>query len=265
MPRNRFHTTTQPDSDVTAFFLSCDRLDLLSRTITSFLATSQDYPTRKIILDDSAHPEVFRQLVGQYGKDFDVVCLAENRGIQAAQDFMISYCFTPYIFYIEDDWLFLKPGYLALSKRILETHRDIGLIDLSDNPLNRLIGTQYHLLGDETEDFIYKKPWRISNAHYWWIGYCGAPNLKRRVDLVRLGRHEATCAEWHIDRLFALNGLKCVYSKEVYATHIGDGRSVMDSKRRQETLTPDDIWPVPPHAQMPRIDWHFMERQAPET
>lgn len=265
MPRNRFHTANQPESDITAFFLSCDRLDLLDRTITSFLATSRDCPTRKIIYDDSAHSEVFRKIVNKYGHEFDVVCFAENRGIQAAQDFMVSYCFTPYIFYVEDDWLFLKDGYLPLSKRILQAYREIGLIDLSDNPDNRLIGTEYDILGETTEDFVFKKPWRISKEHLWWIGYCGAPNLKRRADLVRLGRHETTCAEWHIDRIFALIGLKCVFSNEVYATHIGAGRSVMDTKRQREQLTPDDLWPVKTLPQLPKIDWSFAERSQTDN
>jgi hypothetical protein len=90
---------------------------------------------------------------------------------------------------------------------------------------------------------------------------CGSPNLRRREDLVRFGRHEIMKTEWHSDRMFALMGLQYVFAKDAYVTHIGDGRSKMEGKRpTNEIVTPDDFNPLKAFCRLPKIDWYFMER-----
>ena len=57
MSQVKFHTVDQPDSDTTTFVLSCNRLDVLAKTLQSFFDT-QDYVTKMVIVDDSAEPGV---------------------------------------------------------------------------------------------------------------------------------------------------------------------------------------------------------------
>ena len=78
MSKVKFHTVDQPDSDTTTFVLSCNRLDVLDKTLQSFYAT-RDYVTKMVIVDDSAEPGVFETLVERYGKDCDVICFPRNR------------------------------------------------------------------------------------------------------------------------------------------------------------------------------------------
>lgn len=255
MSKNNIHCVDQPDSDITAFFLSCDRLNLLSCTIQSYLNTVQE-KTKMVIMDDSGNSEVFDKLKSLYGSFCDIICFPENRSQWYCMDFMPSYCYTKYIMYIEDDWKFLKSGYMQLSKQILEENRNIGIIDISDRHFEEM-----GACGEETEKFIWKKPWRISPIHYYWIGWCGSPNLKRRDDLIYLSRVEKGFAEWHIDRKFKLMGLDAVYLKDYYVTHIGDNDSKMENKRPDDKVLPENTYPLKHRCKLPKINWHFMEER----
>lgn len=241
MSRVKFHTVEQPDSDITTFVISCDRLNLLEETLKSFFATNT-VTTKMVIVDDSGNPEVFDKLVERYGSFSDVVCFPENRGLWWAMDFMVSYCYTPYIFYLEDDWQFFRSGYIQKSKEILEKYRDIGTVDCSFRTFEwqGMDGYDRNLVDGE---FYNKKPWRITNNHLCWYGWIGSPNLRRRDDLIQLGRVEKGYNEWNIDRKFMALGYKAVFLKDKYVDHLGDNQSRMASKRPNEGTVPEDFIP----------------------
>jgi len=241
MSRVLVHTIDQPNSDTTCIILSCNRLDLLDKTIHSFLKT-RDYETKMLLLDDSGKEDVFDELVKQYGNFCDIICFPENRNQWWAFDFMISYCNTEYIFYLEDDWELLKSGYLEISKNILKKYRDIGVIDISFRTFEwQGIDSYEKKLIDDT--FFYKKFWRIDDYHYRWYGWIGSPNLKRREDLILLGRLEKYYEEIWIDRKFLSLGFKSVFLKEKYCEHLGDNRSMAIAHRKDLHLTPEDKFP----------------------
>ena len=262
MPKLQVHTIEQPESDITAFILSCNRLELLEQTVASFLQT-RDLPTRVVILDDSGVAGVFETLVACYGHLADIVCFPENRGLWWAKDFMTSFCFTKYIFYVEDDWLFLQSGYLAPSRAILEEHRTIGSIDLSWRTFEEEgIDAYDPVLVDDT--FFFKKPWQITANHLHWFCWQGSPNLKRREDLILLGRVEQYYTEWNIDRKFYALGLRGVYLKDRYVMHLGDHASLMAHKRPNEQNTPELLFPeeLRPQRTFPEFDYYAMDQQA---
>lgn len=241
MSKLKIHTTDQPDSDTTTFVLSCNRLDVLDKTLQSFLMT-RDYVTKMIIVDDSAEDGVFETLVDRYGSFSDVVCFPRNRSQWWAMDFMVSYCDSEYIFYLEDDWELLKPGYLNASKQILQKYRDIGTVDISWRTFEwQGIDSYDKTLIDDM--FYYKKLWRISDYHLHWYGWVGSPNLKRRDDLILLGRVEKWHNEWNIDRRFLGLGFKAVFLNGEYTRHLGDACSRMDGKRPNDGTTPEDYYP----------------------
>jgi glycosyltransferase involved in cell wall biosynthesis len=255
------HTIAQPDSDTTVFILSCDRLELLDRTIKSYLRT-EDCPTKKVIVDDSAKDGVFEHLVKQYGGMFDVICFPENRGQWWAMDFMVSFCGTEYVFYVEDDWEFLKGGYLEKSKSILRKHRDIGIVDISW----RTFEEHGYECYDRTlidDSFFHKKEWRISPNHLYWYGWTGSPNLKRRDDLLLLGRVEKWHNEWNIDRRFLALGLKSVFLNSRYVVHTGDNDSRMKDRRPPDGATPNSYYPAELKVNkiIPELDYYFLENR----
>ena len=68
MGQLKVHTVDQPDSDITTFILSCNRLHLLEKTVDSYLRTV-GVQTKTVILDDSGVPGVFEQLVAKYASE----------------------------------------------------------------------------------------------------------------------------------------------------------------------------------------------------
>jgi len=228
----------------------------------SFLAT-RDLVTKLVIVDDSGLPEVFDQLVADYGTIADIVCFPKNRGLWWAKDFMTSFCDTPYIFYVEEDWLFLNTGYLTKSKAILDRHRHIGSIDLSWRTFEEEGFDSYEPELIEGE-YYHKKPWQISPNHLHWFCWQGSPNLKRREDLLLLGRVEKFYNEWNVDRKFYALGLRGVFLKDRYVLHLGDHESLMAHKRPHEGTSPETIYPpaLLPYRTFPTFDYHGMDRLA---
>lgn len=255
------HTTIQPISDTTAYVVSCDRLDLLEITINSFLKT-RDYETKMVIVDDSAREGVFEELVKKYGKLADIICFPENRGLWWSMDFMVSYCSTKYIFYLEEDWKLQNSRYLTRSKKILENYRDIGIVDISGRTFEwEGINSYWKKLIDN--EFYYKKIWKITPNHYAWYGWCGSPNLRRREDLLMLGRVENKFTEWAIDRKFKALGFKSVFLKDSYVEHLGDNRSRMAEKRIHENYSPEELYPkeLLNNRTYPKFDYFLLEKE----
>jgi len=253
------HTIEQPESDTTCFILSCDRLDVLDKTIQSFLNT-RDYETKMVLLDDSGKQELFPQLVEKYGSFCDIIMFPRNRSQWFAMDFMVSYCDSDYIFYLEDDWELLKPGYLNTSKQILQKYREVGVIDISWRTFEfQGIDSYEKKLIDDT--FFWKKPWKITDNHLAWHAWCGSPNLRRRDDLIMLGRVEKWHNEWNIDRKFTALGFKGVYLNGEYACHLGDLCSRMAGQRPDDSKVPYDFYPkeLLDNRRAPFIDFREMD------
>ena len=241
MSKVKFHTVDQPDSDTTTFVLSCNRLDVLNQTLKSFYST-RDYPTKMVIVDDSAEPGIFETLVERYGEDCDVIVFPRNRSQWWAMDFMVSYCDSEYIFYLEDDWELTQPGYLNKSKAILQKYREVGVVDISWRTFEwqGIDSYEKKLIDGE---FYWKKPWKITDHHLAWHAWCGSPNLRRRDDLIMLGRVEKWHNEWNIDRKFTALGFKGVYLNGEYARHLGDHCSRMAGQRPDDSKVPYDFYP----------------------
>lgn len=255
----KVHTIDQPIADIITFILSCNRLDVLEKTISSFLKT-RDCITKMVILDDSGEPEIFTKLVEKYGQISDVICFPTNRSQWWAMDFMVSWCDTEYIFYLEDDWELLKPGYLNKSKKILEKYREVGTVDISWRTFEWQGIDSYHKeLVDDM--FFWKKPWKITDYHAAWYSWVGSPNLKRRDDLVMLGRIEKWHNEWNIDRKFEALGFKGVFLNDKYCEHLGDNCSKMADKRPDDSKTPYDYYPpeVLKNRRAPMINYAEMD------
>ena len=262
MAKLKIHTVDQPDSDTTTFVLSCNRLDVLDVTLKSFYAT-RDYVTKMVILDDSAVPGVFETLVERYGSDCDIICFPRNRSQWFAMDFMVSYCDSDYIFYLEDDWELLSPGYLSKSKTILEKYREVGVVDTSWRTFEwQGIDSYDKTLIDG--EFFWKKPWKITDVHLAWHAWVGSPNLRRRDDLIMLGRVEKWHNEWNIDRKFTALGFKGVFLNGEYSRHLGDHCSAMADKRPDDSKTPYDFIPEElkrnrraPYINYRELDWIY--------
>jgi hypothetical protein len=216
-----------------------------------------------VIVDDSAEPGVFEKLVEEYGDICDVICFPRNRSQWWAMDFMVSYCDSEYIFYLEDDWELTQPGYLNKSKAILQKYREVGVVDISWRTFEfqGIDSYEKKLIDGE---FFWKKPWKITDGHLAWHLWCGSPNLRRRDDLIMLGRVEKWHNEWNIDRKFTALGFKGVYLNGEYARHLGDHCSRMAGQRPDDSKVPYDFYPKEllenrraPYINFREMDWIY--------
>lgn len=114
--------------EVTVVLTSCNRFDLLDRTLDSFFLHN-DYPIHRFILIEDSGLESVRAITSRY-KQVNIEVIVNNPGIGqwASIDKVYSMVSTEYIFHCEDDWLFLRPGILRESLALMEADSSIALV-----------------------------------------------------------------------------------------------------------------------------------------
>ncbi len=122
--------------EVTVVITACDRLDLLERTMRSFLAYNT-YPIKRFIIrDDSGLNEIWlktRNLMESFSIPFWIGAPGQLGQAKSIDNLMASVD-TPYVFHLEDDWEFDRPGFIedcfeVIEDRTLQVrvrHRDDG-------------------------------------------------------------------------------------------------------------------------------------------
>jgi hypothetical protein len=107
------------DRRVTAVVTSCARHDLLERTLESFFRFNTHPLVRTIVVEDGAAtpaPALKSRFADQ---PIDWISTGERVGQIRAIDVAYARVDTPFIFHLEDDWRFLKPGFVERSMEIL--------------------------------------------------------------------------------------------------------------------------------------------------
>lgn len=177
------------DKDVTVVITSCNRAGLLKLTMDSFLKYNT-YPIKEfIIIDDSGIAGVNDFLVQDLAYSeipikliYNVVNIGQIKSVDKAYEYVT----TSYIFHCEEDWEFLRPGFIERSFDILATDPKIFTVwlrahnDLSNHPID---------YGSYNSDVGF---YLMSRAYtYWHSGYaiqhtwCGVtlnPGLRRVSD-----------------------------------------------------------------------------------
>jgi len=131
------------DSNVTVVITSYKRLDLLKITTDSF-NTMNTYTVKEIIIiDDSGDPELHKQLIKDY-PDYTLILNETNIGLVESIDKAYSQVTTPYVFHTEDDFEYIKPGFIEKSMKIMDSNSWIMQVWLSNRhgePLENEITT----------------------------------------------------------------------------------------------------------------------------
>jgi hypothetical protein len=200
---------------------SCDRHDLLKRTLSSFVDCVNINPFETIILEDSDKPKPawLDSFFPRLGK----VRWLNNEyrmGQSYAIDRLYSEIQSEYIFWCEDDWEFTEGGFLSKSFAILNSNKDISMVALRSD--------WNHPLVDDPRGFSIAEP-------YWggvWGGTCWNPGLRRLSDYKRYGSygrhvgygthglgHEQIWSKKHLDDGFRIAALPH------HCHHIGGERS----------------------------------------
>lgn len=215
-----------PDHEVTLVVTSCGRLDLLYRSIASFLRYNS-FPIKSLILiEDSGQPEAaidlqkFKNVVEKMFSEVEIICNNVNLGQVDSIDLAYSKVKTPYIFHMEDDWEFFKSGFIEESLKILKTHPWILTVwlrsyeDTNGHPIDKVSGFQFNLMA-------------LGYAKHWH-GFTWNPGLRRLKDYQRIISFRKNApGEALASELYMKLGFRCAITKDErgYVKHLGWGRS----------------------------------------
>ena len=210
--------------EVSFVVTSCGRPDLLRRTVTSFL-THNSYPiAQSILIEDSASPGMARFIRRHLGEVFDTVILNDPKlGQIRSIDRAYREVRTPYIFHCEDDWEFVRGGFIERSFEFLDQDPRIinvwlrGLHDTSGHrvepePLVSGSGVPYHRMGLDPQGTCQ--------------GFTFNPTLKRLSDYALVRPLETLGSEGAAAQRYRDLGFHAITLDEVYVKHIGQGRHV---------------------------------------
>jgi len=165
------------NADITVVVTSCNRHDLLARTLESFRAQETEGRVARILVaeDGDADPS---QVCARFGAEYF------RTGNRVGQIRLIDQAYakvaTPLIFHLEDDWEFYRPGFMEKSRAFLEHDPKILLVQL-----RAWNDTGGHPISHAAPD----RSFGIMATGYCdcWHGFTFNPGLRRLSDYQRLG------------------------------------------------------------------------------
>lgn len=209
-------------SKVTLCLTSCNRFDLLQRTLNSFLKYNTYDIERFIVIDDSTNVACH----GSIMSEFPFVELITNEsplGQIKSIDKLYSLVDTEYIFHCEDDWEFTKPGFIEKSLSILESKQDVLQVWIRDTNDH-----QHPLLEEKQEvnGVEYKELMPMWQNLY--SGFTFNPSLRRLEDYKRVEPFYQHGGETKIGIMYNTLGYKFVSLLDGFCKHIGWSRHTED-------------------------------------
>lgn len=197
---------------ISAVFLSCKRVELLSRTISAFILymkrVEPDITYEIIVWDNNSGLEATKQMLKSLPIDL-LVLSSMNAGIATALNNMFfSLARAPYILSLEEDWE-ATPGWsvrmpvMKMGMEILETESDVLEIwireieyDLPDHRMNR---TDW-LLTPPNKNFSMVDNGQIQYRKMYtgiaWGSYTNGASLKHKARLDSVGRFNGVNGEY---------------------------------------------------------------------
>ena len=102
---------------ITLVITSCNRFDLLERTLQSMYPWLDEIPHKVLVEDSDAEPDLFDRL---RASGFRIIVNGRRLGQLPSIDVAYAQCNTKFILHCEDDWEFSRRPNLEAACRILE-------------------------------------------------------------------------------------------------------------------------------------------------
>lgn len=227
------------NGSVTVVITSCNRINLLERTLDSFIKYNTYPIDRYILIDDSANLEAFeniKRLNGKYENILELYFNYEKLGQVKSIDKVYSMVDTDYIFHLEDDWEFYRPDFIQKSIEILTYDSKIIQPVLRAKHDRYDAGISQEIL-QTTSGLKYRKLHNVSylvdpKINRWVLNYGGFtlnPGLRRTSDYKLLPSYtsisDSNGCEEPIDKFYQNLGFYVVSISENdsdgYVKHIG--------------------------------------------
>jgi hypothetical protein len=218
--------------DTTVVITSCQRYDLLARTLESFRKFNTDGGVARILVveDGDGDPSAVCQRFGA-----ELLRTGARIGQIAAIDLAYSNVETPYIFHLEDDWEFYRSGFMERSRAILEIDPSTLIV-----LLRAWNDTGGHPLMFRSDDRTFGV--MAINHMRVWHGFTFNPGLRRLLDYRRLGayskqkftvnyihRKPSLGLQYEVEAsqfYFRLGFRSVILDETGYLRHIGEDRHV---------------------------------------
>lgn len=208
---------------ITFTLTSCNRWNLLEKTLDSFLSLNT-YPIKRYLLhEDSGNPEIVSKIKAKY--PFIEVLESNRSGLLASVDKLYALVDTEYVLHNEDDWLFRgNPYFIQESLEVLE-NPNINQVWIRE-------GIPYTWLEEKT-DANYRM---VKQSHFGdWCGFSFNPGLRRLSDYKLMfpdgfnsyNTHGTNSAlnEHECNQVASTFGYRAALLNNPSCVHIGDNQS----------------------------------------
>jgi GT2 family glycosyltransferase len=222
---------------------SCGRFDLLEKTLKSFSKFNGFPISEVIVVEDSCKLLEADWVSDILGISIDLVRVIQNPknlGQIRSIDLAYEQVTADFIFHCEDDWEFLKPGFIEYSLDVLDSDSSVfcvwlrGLEDTNRHPIEKEIKFTNSGL-----DYRYM----VSNYLGKWSGFTFNPGLRRSSDCLRFWPYSGQAlldtslsesrgiTESDISMLYHLSGyVAAIHNNSYpYVRHLGEGQHIRQS------------------------------------
>jgi hypothetical protein len=190
---------------VTVTITACDRLDLLDRTLRSFVQFNT-YPIEKFLIrDDSGLEDVYYKtivLLSDLHLSFKMLERGQV-GQPASIDLLLDEVETDYVFHLEDDWEFYRPHFIEDCFAVMNEKTAQVWVRSRDDGLAVIFGEEKERGGVK---------FSVVKNHNFSFN----PHLRRMSDLRVTGKNETILSEWVRE-----NGKETLWLADGYCKHIG--------------------------------------------
>ena len=204
--------------DYTLAVTSCDRHDLLGRTLESFFDHADVLPSHVIVLEDSPTPVPY--------KGFPIHTEFWQNDSRLGQikscDRLMGMVETEWVFWCEDDWLFKEGDFIQPSYDILNQYPEIVMVGLRGHAWNHPLRTYADW------PFLIAEP----GWNQGWGGMAFNPGLRRKSDYLKMGPYAqvgtamyACQSELALSKQYLAAGYRIADLGRPIIEHLGHGRS----------------------------------------
>lgn len=235
-----FDNAISTTDEVTLVITSCNRPGLLDRTLRSFVSMNT-YPIAiTYIIDDSGVVGCNDAVVANYKDKLNIrsVYNRKNMGQVESIDKVYSYVRTKWIFHCEEDWAFLKPGFIEKSMKVFSENPGEKIFTVWLRPHSST--SDHPIVKDNLNRGYYEMHRTFLYVHrgvnYIWGGITFNPGLRRtstcllfhpyslRLEKARFGNKEYI-DEYIVNRAYREKGYYAMILSEPtgHVDHIGWG------------------------------------------
>ena len=233
---------------------TCKRLDLFKKTMNSFINTCVDIHKidKWICVDDNSSEDDRKEMRKLYPFFTFYFKSCEEKGHSKSMNIIKKLVSTPYLFHMEDDWLFYqKYPYITVCFEILSQGDDIKQCLINKNYAETI--DDYNIKGgieectqtgikyythefcptDEDKDKFNKKYGYNRNCNYW-PHFSLRPSLIKTNILSHIGDFNENAAHFELEysyRFIRLN-YRSAFLNNVYSIHIGRLTSERDNPEK---------------------------------